>query len=294
MPIGKVAKDENFPVASVLLERNVRRHVAIFYRFARAADDIADDPRLTPAEKIELLDSIASIIEGCEQSGKDHIEACRMRDSLSETSITPNHCLNLLLAFKLDAIKHRYANWSELIEYCQFSANPVGRYLLDIHGESSEGHRSSDALCTALQLINHMQDAQSDYLALDRVYLPMDWFAEFGLTVSDLAKSRTCPNMRAIVNRYLDGVSELLEIARPLPLTLVNGRLAAETGAVLALALKLERRLRKRDPFAYRVELSRIGLVATSIWGASASVLRRNFGGTRIALTRERSFDAID
>ena len=174
-PSGKQAGDENFPVGSFLLASRVRPHVATFYKFARAADDIADNPHLSPDDKIGRLDRIAAAISGSGTDDPALAKAHRMRESLGKTAVGPKHCLDLLAAFKQDAIKQRYADWSELMGYCELSANPVGRFLLDLHGESQLIYPVADALCTALQVINHLQDVQADYRELNRVYLPLDW-----------------------------------------------------------------------------------------------------------------------
>ena len=163
-PSGKGAGDENFPVGSFLLPRRLRPHVAVFYAYARAIDDIADNPELAPEDKVARLDRMAAAIEGRESGVPALATAERMRQSLLETDITTRHCLDLISAFQQDAVKLRYDDWADLLDYCDRSANPVGRYLLDLHGESPDGYPASDALCSALQVLNHLQDCQDDYL----------------------------------------------------------------------------------------------------------------------------------
>ena len=145
-PSGKGAADENFPVGSWLLPRKLRPHVARYYRFARAIDDIADNPELVPNDKVERLNAMADAVSGHEIRHEPGFEtASRMYDSLTETNITARHCTDLVDAFRQDAVKGRYANWDELIGYCLRSAAPVGRYLLDLHGEDQRNYRYSDA-----------------------------------------------------------------------------------------------------------------------------------------------------
>lgn len=178
-PSGKDAAYENFPVGSWLLPAALRPHVARFYAYARAIDDIADSPDLSPDEKVARLDGFARALNG-EEDDPAYAKAHAMRQCLDATGITRRHCLDLVSAFKQDAVKGRYASWSELVDYCDRSAAPVGRFLLDLHGGSREGYAASDALCNALQVINHLQDCQDDYRKLDRVYLPLDWMREEG------------------------------------------------------------------------------------------------------------------
>ncbi|MGH7059660.1 MAG: squalene/phytoene synthase family protein, partial [Stellaceae bacterium] len=169
-PSGKLRGDENFPVGSWLIRRDLRVHVHAFYRFARSADDIADNPSLPAAEKMRRLDRIASVLDGAAEEGAPGEEApaaAAMRASLDATGVTPQHCHDVLHAFRLDAEKLRYRDWDDLMEYCRYSAAPVGRQLLDLHGEDAAAWAPSDALCAALQVLNHVQDCASDYRLLD-------------------------------------------------------------------------------------------------------------------------------
>ena len=180
---GKGAHDENFPVASHLIKRQHRPAILAFYEFVRVADDIADHPQLTSAEKITRLDRLESSLLG---GGGDEPEGSRLRTILNERGLPPRHAQDLLSAFRQDATKLRYANWDELIGYCSRSAMPVGRFVLDVHGEARETWPASDALCAALQVINHLQDCGKDYRSLDRVYVPLDSLSTSGATIEAL------------------------------------------------------------------------------------------------------------
>ena len=174
-PSGKNAKSENFPVGSWLLPAALRPHVAAFYAFARAGDDIADNPALAPEDKIARLTAFGDALAEGEGDPRLFAKAHALRRSLAETGVPARHGLDLLEAFKQDAVKSRYRSWGDLIAYCNLSAAPVGRYLLDLHGESRDGWPASDALCNALQVLNHLQDCQEDHREMDRVYLPLEW-----------------------------------------------------------------------------------------------------------------------
>ncbi|MBT6118719.1 MAG: squalene synthase HpnC [Rhodospirillaceae bacterium] len=268
-PSGKGAGDENFPVGSWLLPARLRPHVAVFYRFARAIDDIADNPDLTPDDKLMRLEAFEAAILGRDTEHPGLATAHRMRDSLYATGVPERHCIDLIAAFKQDAVKNRYADWADLMGYCFLSAAPVGRYLLDLHGESREGYRHSDALCNALQVINHLQDCQDDYRALDRVYLPGDWMAAEGVTVEDLDSRRSSAGLRRVLDRCLDATADLMIEARELPGALTDRRLAMESAAIVAMADRLIVKLRRQDPVAERVELSKpafLACFATGVW----------------------------
>ncbi|HEY6334794.1 MAG TPA: squalene synthase HpnC [Alphaproteobacteria bacterium] len=274
-PSGKGAGDENFPVGSLLLPPALRPHVALFYDFARAIDDIADNPKLAPAEKIARLDGFAAAILGRDSGDPAYRKAHLLRASLIETAITPQHCIDLIAAFKRDATVLRYASWEELIDgYCMLSAAPVGRYLLDLHGEDRSGYGASDALCNALQVINHLQDCKDDFLTLDRVYLPEDWLAAEGQTVSALEAPSASPGLRRVLDRCIDGAEALLVEARKLPGRLRSRRLAYESGVIVALAERLATMLRRRDPVAERVELAKPAFLLVAARGLLRTFLQ--------------------
>ena len=257
-PSGKGAGDENFPVGSWLLPARLRRHIASFYAYARAIDDIADDPDLKPQEKIRRLDRFARAVEGKDSADAALRKAYEIRGSLQETGVTHRHCVDLTRAFKQDAVKLRYDDWDDLMGYCNFSAAPVGRYLVDLHVQPAGAYPASDALCNALQVLNHLQDCADDYRALNRVYLPRDWLKEAGSSVADLAGSRSTPALRQVLDRCLDATGELLVLARTLPGQLRDLRFAMEAAVIVAIAGKLCGELRRRDPLAERVALGKL------------------------------------
>jgi hydroxysqualene synthase len=273
-PSGKDAAYENFPVGSWLLPATLRPHIATFYAFARAIDDIADDPGLAPAEKVTRLDGFEDALLGRSGDDPDFAKATRMRASLAETGIAPSHCVDLLAAFKQDAVKSRYRDWDDLMGYCILSAAPVGRYLVDLHGGSANGYAAADALCKALQVINHLQDCQDDYRTLDRVYLPLDWMDAFGAVVEDLDGTATGPALRKVIDRAVEETRRLLADARALPGGLHSRRLAMESAAIMRIAERLIGLLQRRDPLAGRVELSKVGYLWCCAGGALSVVLR--------------------
>lgn len=274
-PSGKDAAYENFPVGSWLLPRALRPHVAIFYAFARAIDDIADNPALAAAEKIARLEAFERGIL-CEPSGRGVAKAEAMRASLAATGVPARHCLDLIAAFKQDAVKSRYADWDDLMAYCFKSAAPVGRYLLDLHGGSRQGYGPSDALCNALQVINHLQDCGDDHRTLDRVYLPQDWLRAERSPVEALAGASLTPSLRRVLERCLDGVDALLAEARRLPAGLASRRLAMEAAVIIDIAVALSAKLRREDPLARRVALSKPAFLGCGVRGIAGAIIRRS------------------
>lgn len=272
-PSGKDAGYENFPVGSFLLPAATRPHVAVFYAYARAIDDIADSAGLSAEDKIERLDRFERALLGRDRGHDAALaKAHAMRRVLIVTGISFRHCLDLISAFRQDALKRRYTDWSDLMDYCNRSAAPVGRFLLDLHGGSRHGYAPSDALCNALQVLNHLQDCQDDYRAIDRVYLPRDWLMEAGATVADLDRTAATPALRRVLDRCLDGVDVLLGEAARLPGELASRRLAAESGAILQIARSLSRSLRRQDPLARRVQLGKPAFLWCCLRGAAATL----------------------
>ena len=276
-PSGKAAGDENFPVGSLLLPARLRPHVADFYRFARAIDDIADNPELEPDDKIRRLSRMEEALLDADDREPALETSHKIRDSLKACGVTPRHCQDLVAAFKQDATKLRYRDWADLLGYCRLSANPVGRYLLDLHGEAESGYPASDALCSALQVLNHLQDCQDDYRALDRVYLPEPWLAAEGLTVEALDGPASPPGLRTVIDRCLDGVDDLMDLAETLPARLTSPRLAMESEIIVRLARRLTALLRAGDPLAARVALSKVDFLRAGIGGIASVQFRRLF-----------------
>jgi squalene synthase HpnC len=267
-PSGKGRGGENFPVGSWLIRRDLRNHVHAFYRFARNADDIADNPALAADDKIRRLDRMAAILDGA--PGMDSPAASAMRASLAETGVTAQHCHDVLHAFRLDATKLRYRDWDDLMDYCRYSAAPVGRQLLDLHGENHDTWPSSDALCSALQVLNHLQDCVADYRTLDRVYLPLDDLAACGCTVEVLEAPAASPALRRVIDSLLDRTETLIATARGLPPRVAARGLRWESAVIVALAARLARRLRHGDPLASRVKLGKNDFAAAFLTGILA------------------------
>ena len=242
---GKGHKDENFPVASILIAKKYRSAIMTFYRFARAADDIADNAAATPTAKLALLEDMRANLAG---EANDAPEAVALRKVLSEYGLSNEHPLDLLTAFRQDVSKLRYANWNELLDYCRYSAMPVGRFVLDVHGESRDLWPQNDALCTALQVINHLQDCAKDYRQLDRVYIPMDMLDRAGLSTVALAKDKSSLALRGVLVELTQRTQVLLQTSRPFAGRIRDRRLALEVSVIQTLAEDLAQRLLTKDP----------------------------------------------
>jgi squalene synthase HpnC len=272
---GKSERDENFPVASGLIAPRHRAPILAFYRFARAADDAADHPSLDQASKLSILSALEETLLGRSDTAAD---AVPLRNELRTLELSPQHALDLLKAFRQDVTKSRYGTWAELIDYCRYSAMPVGRFVLDVHGEPASTWVASDALCTALQIINHLQDCAKDYRDLDRVYVPRDDLAEHGQGVEALAQPKASPELLACLHGLAGRTAELLPEASLLPQNVADLRLSVETSVIVALARRLLDLLKARDPLADRVHLSKPLAALLAARAAAAALIGRAAG----------------
>lgn len=250
-PAVKSEATENFPVAARFLAPEHRAAIMDFYRFVRAADDIADDPARATEEKLAALDAHA------------------------KGGLPSPHAAQLLQAFRQDTSRKRYRDWSDLLLYCRFSAAPVGRFLLDLHGEGQAAWPASDALCAALQVLNHVQDCGEDFRNLDRVYLPVAWFEAERCPIEELGAAKSSPALRGVIDRALDRVDELLVRAAPLGRLIADRRLGLQAQVTYAVARRLAAKLRRRDPLAGHVALSKPGYAIALAWGALRWLFRR-------------------
>lgn len=273
-PSGKNRSTENFPVGSLLIRKDLRAHIHAYYRFARMGDDIADNPNLLSQEKVDRLNAMEEVLKS---DGDERIPiAADMRRSLAATKVSPVHCSDLLVAFRMDAVKQRYENWQELMHYCNYSASPVGRYLLDLHGEARSSWQASDALCNALQVINHLQDCKDDAREMNRVYIPLDYLQEEDVKVSALLQTEASPALRKVLDRLLDDTAALLQVADRLPGQVTDFRMRAESAIIVDLAHRLVRALRKGDPLTRKIKLGKGSIFCAAITGLGRAMLGRS------------------
>ncbi len=275
----KRPQDENFPVASLVLSRRHRGAVLAFYRFARIADDVADASGMSPAEKLACLDALEQALvigdEAVPQAAKLNEVDAHYGAGLAEARL-------LLRAFRQDVVKARYLDWAELEAYCTLSANPVGRFLLRLHGENDAAQGPADALCTALQILNHIQDCARDRTQLDRIYIPLGWLdlagGEHAFFEPSQAQSR-----RAVLDAMLDRADDWIDRARSLPERLQDRRLRAQSIATISLALALSRRLRRNAPIQARGTISKTDAARAFIGGLAKAPRRPVNHDARIA-----------
>lgn len=272
---GKTHRDENFPVASWIIHPRHRALILAFYNFVRTADDIADHATLSADEKLRYLDLFEAELLG---KGDTQPEAVSLRRVLEARAMPPRHALDVLIAFRMDVTKLRYENWDDVIHYCRYSAMPVGRFMLDVHGESTSTWAASDALCAALQINNHLQDCAKDYHNLNRVYLPRDALAASGATVEMLGEAKSQPALLQCLQALAVRTETLLNESKSLAAEVKDFRLGLEISVIQAFADKIVGMLKRRDPLSERVHLGPLELLAHSLGGVAGEITRRAVG----------------
>jgi hydroxysqualene synthase len=214
--------------------------------------------------------------------------AQRLRAVLKERQLPTRHAQDLLNAFRMDVTKLRYRNWDELIEYCRYSAMPVGRFVLDVHGEREDTWPANDALCAALQINNHIQDCHADYTALDRVYVPLDALMEAGAAVEELGAERSSPALLRCLHALAHRTEALLQQSSGFSAMIRDFRLSLEVAVITALARQILGMIKTRDPLSENVHLSKFGAMRGALVGIAAGSLAR-FARGGIASRRTRN-----
>ncbi len=239
---------ENFPVASRLLKKNLRYPVSAVYAFARSADDFADEGEHTESERLTLLNDFEEELDKIQAGlSSTHPVFIALKDVIYRFQVPISLFYDLLKAFKQDVIKTRYNNFSEILDYCTLSANPIGRILLYLnHSADNDNLNYSDAICTGLQLINFYQDIAQDIDENNRLYLPADEMKQLSVRVSDLRQRINNEHTRELLKLQLKRARSIYIQGHPLCKNL-SGRFAVEIGVIyhggLTVLKKLEQNI---------------------------------------------------
>lgn len=232
---------ENFPVASLLLPKKIRRPISVIYTFARLADDMADEGNEPQESRLAQLQNFWQSLEDLEKGlpPKEGLFIA-LNDVLKNNPKLPiSLFFDLLHAFKQDVVKNEYQNFLEVLDYCHHSANPIGRLLLYLTDKATEDNlKHSDAICTALQLINFLQDLQSDLLLRNRCYLPQDEMAQFNLSLEDFKAGKNSAAIQEFIGKQLHRTEVILEEG-----TLLTQRLTGLFGLEIRLTVEGGRKI---------------------------------------------------
>ncbi|MCC6543349.1 MAG: squalene synthase HpnC [Nitrospirae bacterium] len=237
---SKVALEhyENFPVGSWLIPRNKRKYVHAIYAFARTADDFADEAGYGDDERELLLADWEKRLDECVTGNPNHPVFISIKEAIERFHIPDSLLRDLITAFKMDTVNKRYLSMSDVLNYCRYSANPVGRIILSLFEyRDPELHRLSDFICTALQLTNFWQDIAID-LKKDRVYIPLEDMKRFGYTVNELKSHTLNDSFRALLSSEIEFTRDLFNMGRPL-CTSVRKGLSIELQSIWSGGMKI-------------------------------------------------------
>jgi len=264
---------ENFPVVSRLIPKKIRKHIAIIYWFARTADDLADEGNEWEEVRLKNLDDFELSLKNLlNRNAKNEYEFA-LANTINENKLSQQHFFDLIKAFKQDVVKKRYENFNEVSDYCQHSANPVGRLILELFDIRDEkAFEYSDKICTALQLTNFLQDTVIDYNN-GRIYLPVDEMQKFGVTEKLFEQKDICDNLKLLIKYNTDRIQKLFDEGKKL-LPFLRRRLKYEIIWTVKGGEEILEQIRKNDynVFTYRPELSKIrmaGLLIKSLFNGS-------------------------
>jgi len=254
---------ENFPVASFLIPKNLRKHVAVIYWFARTADDLADEGNISQKERLKRLNEFeVNFNKSAKGKYKSGYEKA-LHQTIKERNLNPDHFRNLLKAFKQDVTKMRYENYGEVLDYCKNSANPVGRLILELHDiRNEEVNGYSDKICTALQITNFLQDVNRDF-EKGRIYLPQDELVRAGINNLMFEVKEINLNFKRLIEYNVDRTQLLFDEGRNL-LKFLKGRLLYEIKWTILGGEAILKKIRKNDynvflrPYLTKIDFTRL------------------------------------
>jgi len=245
---------ENFPVASILMPKRLRKPVAAIYHFARAADDIADEGDLPDEERLGQLDEFRAELARIAQNETPLTPLfLNLAAEIQQHALPMQPFYDLLDAFSQDVVKKRYHDFADLLDYCRRSANPVGTLLLHLYGKATpQNIIYSDAICTSLQLINFWQDVQKDY-AIGRIYLPLDELTQHVVSEEQIGQGTANDTWRRLMQFQVDRTRAMMLSGAPLG-SILTGRIGLEMRMIIAGGLRILDKLENAqfDMFRHR------------------------------------------
>ena len=239
---------ENFPVASRLLPKALRKPVSVIYAFARTADDFADEGDASAETRLSQLNDYEQfLLNAADERPNEDPVFIALADVIKNDPLLVQSLQDLLIAFRSDVTTKRYQTAIQLLQYCRYSANPVGRMMLQLSGHASNQNLLySDAICSALQLINFLQDINIDYQNKQRLYIPQDDLRDFSVSESDIAQGQNSQQLTQLVNHQINRAHSMLITGKPLGRAL-PGRLGLEIRVTVSAGLQVIKALRQRN-----------------------------------------------
>ena len=250
---------ENFPVASFLIPKDLRKDISIVYWFARTADDLADEGNFSDEERLKNLDDFENEFSRSLSEKSNNNFFIILNETIKNKNLNPQNFYDLLSAFKQDVLKKRYKDFDEVLDYCRRSANPVGRIILDLNNiRIDDAYKFSDNICTALQLTNFYQDTLIDYQK-GRIYYPQDEIKLFNVTENMFEIKENNEHISALVKHNVERTQRLFDEGKSL-LKYLNGRLKIEIKWTIAGGEMILNKIKKNNynVFNTRPKLSKL------------------------------------
>ncbi len=259
--MSKPSHREDFPIAR-FVKPTLRPLIEAYYRAAREADDTADDPHLDRAQKLQRLDEF----EKAFYAGSDNAAGALGRLFAAER-LDYRLYTDLLEAFRRDAAEQPIDVWERLLDYCRFSAVPVGRFVLAVHDEPLETYLPAETLCTVLQIVNHLRDLKTDACQLRRCYLPQDMMRKYDVTLSDLCLLQSPPRLRNLISEIVSRLRAMCADSAILLSLVKNRRLKTELGVIYSLTYSMLKKINKGDVLHCKPRLTRIDWLRATAYG---------------------------
>lgn len=248
---------ENFPVGMMMFNRNIRKIVSDYYRFARYADDIADNPHLKPQNKVDKLYELEEIFTGQKSYKGQKLKFVQtLKDEFAKHNLSADLATDLLIAFRKDSLGFDYQTWGQLVDYCKYSAAPVGKFMLAVHQENPSTYLPATSLCVALQIVNHVQDLKYDVSLLKRLYLPAEIMKKYHLRTEDLVQDKSSISVQKAVKHIMEKTLGLVKEGSILPELIKSLSLRIEVCIILSLTNIMIKKILKGDILAREIKLS--------------------------------------
>ena len=266
MPI----KEKNFPVG-LFLSKQIIPVVVSYYRAARLADDITDNAKLSCDEKLAQL---AQIEKDFFAQTSDTV-AGELSQKFSQYNLSSGLYSDLLEAFRRDAKNQQIEIWEQLLDYCRYSAAPVGRFLLALHNESPATYLPAETLCTVLQIVDHIQDLKHDACVLRRCYIPIDFLHKYNVAKTDLCLTYTSSQLKLLINEIVFRLEQMVDDSKILLKLVKNRRLKAEIAVIFSLTNSMLKRIRKGDVIATVPSLKKTDWIKAAFYGLAVGIFSR-------------------
>ena len=273
----KDKNQENFPVGMMIFSKDLRHLISNYYNFARYADDIADSPNLSVEKKLEKLQELESIFMQTKvYKGKKFKYVQDLYRAFQKKNIPFTFATDLLTAFRQDSSGFKYQTWGQLINYCKYSAAPVGKFMLAAHKESPTTYLPSTSLCTALQIVNHIQDLKYDFTLLNRLYLPTDIMHKYHIKKNDISQSQSSVALKKGIEHIMDLTRGLVKEGSLLPQLIKSISLRIEVCIILSLTNIMIKKILKGDVLSQEIKLSKTDWIRGIISGTFKGLTTRH------------------